>query len=270
MRNICLRISFLLALGGLFAGPARAHVGTGIAVDAQGRVWFVDAVGNHLWRIESDGRLSLVARGIHFNLLVLGPGGEAYVRNDNASAGAPAGLLKIDAAGQVTRITDPHVVEEIAGPSLPKAASLAKANSVAQAPDGSFFVRDCGVIRKVAPDGKVSELIGGPTAGSLGHVEDCTRVVGMAVDRAGNLYVANYGQAVVFEVTPSGEARVILRSTWPWAPVAVAHAGDALLVVERYGNPYGPTVTLSSLPGRKLRVRKLGSDAKVALLATVR
>jgi sugar lactone lactonase YvrE len=270
MKYSLLRWPALLLLAGLFSRPSQAHLGTRIAVDKQGRVWFMDAVGNRLWRIETDGRLVLVARGIHSNLLVLGREGEIYVRNDNSTAGAPAGLLRVDAQGRVTPVADPRVIAELAEPALPKGTPLTKVNSIAWAPDGSSYVRECGVIRRVASNGSVIELVGGGTAGSLGDQEDCTRVVGMAVDSAGNLYVANYGQAAVYQLTPEGKARVVLRSAWPWVPVGVTHAGEFTYVVERYGSPYVASAVLGSLPGLKLRVRKIASDGKVALLAEVR
>src|SRR5213594_1237900 len=53
--------------------PAPAHVGTGIAVDPKGRVWFADPSGNRVWRIETDGRVTRVASEIHSNVLVPAP-----------------------------------------------------------------------------------------------------------------------------------------------------------------------------------------------------
>jgi sugar lactone lactonase YvrE len=51
-----------------------------------------------------------------------------------------------------------------------------------------------GVIRKLSPDGRVSEFA--RTGG---------RPAGMALDRLGNLFVCDVGKAAVLKVTPNGE-----------------------------------------------------------------
>src|SRR3972149_1156359 len=45
--------ALLLLLGAI---PARAHVGTGVVVDAEGRVYFTDPLRNRLWRLERHAR----------------------------------------------------------------------------------------------------------------------------------------------------------------------------------------------------------------------
>src|SRR5713226_7024492 len=54
-----------------------------------------------------------------------------------------------------------------------------------------------GVIRKLSPDGKVTELA--RTGG---------RPAGMALDRRGNLVVCDVGKAAVLKVTPGGEVSI--------------------------------------------------------------
>ncbi len=71
-----------------------------------------------------------------------------------------------------------------------------------------------GVIRKLAPDGKVTEFA--RTGG---------RPAGMALDRQGNLFVCDVGKAAVLKVTPSGGVSVFadqvgnLKLTLPNFPV---------------------------------------------------
>lgn len=71
-----------------------------------------------------------------------------------------------------------------------------------------------GVIRKLAPDGKVTEFA--RTGG---------RPAGMAFDRQGNLFVCDVGKAAVLKVTPSGAVSLFadqaggLRLTLPNFPV---------------------------------------------------
>jgi len=71
-----------------------------------------------------------------------------------------------------------------------------------------------GVIRKLSPDGKVSEFA--RTGG---------RPAGMALDRQGNLFVCDVGKAAVLKVTPSGTVSVFadqvgtMKLTLPNFPV---------------------------------------------------
>jgi sugar lactone lactonase YvrE len=271
MRSALLTFFILLATSLPFAPQAFAHVGTGIAVDARGQVFFVDTTGNRLWKISADGKLALVTPEIHSNLLVLNPDGSLYVDNERHSPRWPAGLLRIDPAGRVTAVTDAAEAARVRA-SVPSVdpAKFPHASTTLRAPDGTIFVRDCNTIRKLTPAGAVVELPGGAEAGWLGKGEaNCRRVLGFALDTAGNLYVANYGKAKVYELSPVGGARVVFRSTWPWVPTGVTAAGDNLYILERYGHPYGAAAAISGLPVYKFRVRKLGPDGKISSLATV-
>jgi sugar lactone lactonase YvrE len=271
MRRALLTFFILLAASLSSAPQASAHVGTGIAVDARGQIFFVDTTGNRLWKIGADGKLTLVTPEIHSNLLVLNPDGSLYVDNERHSPRWPAGLLRIDPAGRVTAVTDAAEAAR-ARASVPSVvpAKFPHASATLRALDGTIFVRDCNTIRKLTPAGAVVELPGGAEAGWLGKDEaDCRRVLGLALDTAGNLYVANYGKAKDYQLSPAGGTRVVFRSTWPWVPTGVTVAGSDLYILERYGHPYGPAVAVSALPVYKFRVRKLTPDGKISTLATI-
>ncbi len=55
--------------------PLRAHVGSGIAFDTVGRIYFCDTARNVVWRLELDGDLTLVAHDVHTNVLWVNPDG---------------------------------------------------------------------------------------------------------------------------------------------------------------------------------------------------
>ena len=77
-------------------------------------------------------------------------------------------------------------------------------------PDGAGYVADTGnhVIRFVDPDsGEVSTFVGDPTAGSTddtGTAASFNGPEGLALDNAGNLYVADTGNSTIRKVTPAG------------------------------------------------------------------
>ena len=87
---------------------------------------------------------------------------------------------------------------------------------------------------------------------------------GLAVDEAGNVFVAGTGNRCVLRVTPQGESTVILRCEKPWTPTAVAVHDGAVYVLEY--DDETPT------PGREWppRVRRLAADGTVATIVMVK
>ena len=266
------RVAMLLVAGVLSARAAIAHVGTGIAVDAQGRVWVGDTSGNRLWRIERDGKLTRVASDVHSNVLALAPDGGVYVENDRHTDRWPAGLLHVDPEGGVSSAADSEEAKSLTeARALAERSGLSNVNSVVRARDGSLFVRACNSLYRVTPAGRATEMPGGKEAGFLGKNDaDCHRILGLAVDDAGSLYVANYGKASVFKLTPRGTTEIVLHSSRPWVPTGVAVSGNDLYVLERFGRPYGLISGISGMMPAKFRVRKIASDGKKTILATVR
>jgi len=107
-------------------------------------------------------------------------------------------------------------------------------NSAAWSPDGSLYIRDDQLIRRVSPDGTVSTL---PHSEDAAMAEDgeerLVRTMGMAADTAGNVSVANYWKRAVMKVTPDGQLVTILTSNWPCVPVGVAISGGNIYVLDR-------------------------------------
>lgn|GEM_PF-3895889 len=63
-------------------------------------------------------------------------------------------------------------------------------------------------------------------------------------------------------------------SNWPWVPVGVAVSGNNIYVLERMGNPYGPSTILegSILSDRigSPRIRKVLPEGSVTTLVVVK
>src|SRR5947209_11742147 len=84
---------------------------------------------------------------------------------------------------------------------------------------------------------------------------------GLAVTEEGTVYAAVTGCRCVVKLTPEGKVETVLIAEKPWAPTGVAVRGKDVFVLE-YTNTDQPK-------GWAPRVRKLGPDGKVAILATV-
>ncbi len=312
MLRRCLRASgagLVVALLAVFPARARAHIGTGIAVDSDGRVYFADTIHNLVWRIDPDGKLTQVATNEHTNGLALLEDGSLYVVEGAVrriippigATGAPPSIefrtgtgvaLTMDKRGnvyflntvpkeqelyQIIRRTPEGVVTILAGRERGYAdgkgvdAKFSRLNYATCGPDGLLYVRDGNQIRKVTPDGVVSTLPGGQIGGFAGtNDEDLQRPLGLAADDNGNVYVANYRKRQVFRITPAGEVHTVARSTWPWIPTGVATAADDVYVLERSGNPFDfSSLVAALLIWEDFRVRKITPSGEIKTLATV-
>lgn len=185
-RRPAVRAKVLAALGGVvvigalllaFFGPRwrRDNAGTGpplgetkptgIAVDAKGIIYVADFPNHAILQIATDGRMTELAG----------------VRGESGSR---------DAVGRAARFSGPA--------------------DVALGPDNALYVPDCDnhVIRKVTLDGTVTTVAGQVQQG--GHEDGPAASAkfkfptGVAVDRAGNVYVADIGNHVVRKIANNG------------------------------------------------------------------
>ena len=86
---------------------------------------------------------------------------------------------------------------------------------------------------------------------------------GLDVDAGGTIYVAETGCGRVLKVTPAGRVAILPQVKGPWAPTGVALFGDDLYVLEFQHAESDDRREM--LP----RVRKIASDGKTAIIATV-
>ena len=222
---------------GLFgAREARAHVGRAIAVDRQGRVYFIDTVRNRLWRIERDGRLTLVQEGIHSDVLLLGANGELYAQHDYYDGTAfRSTWWRITESGEPVAIPTALVP---ARDTLPKALDAA----------GNLFAADDAqrIVQQIAPDGRLT---------TVARLSWPWHPTGVAVGPAGEVYV----------LERNGDYRSF------WGAVA-----NLMAIADMFGNPrvqmISPdggitTVVTLARPHRGLLVASLG--ATLVLLAVL-
>lgn len=293
----------------LLPASALAHVGTGIVVDADGRIFFSDPQRNVIWRLNPDGQLTRLGSDIHADGLVLLPDGSLYVFGLKTWRITPTGHvfeyrgelspqfrapMTVDRQGnfyflqqdcrakresQIWKAEAAGEVRLLAGSTWGQAdgkgseAHFTCLNAWAWGPDGSLYVRGGETIRRVGPDGTATTVPGSHLAAAA---EDgdlaLVRTMGLAVDALGNVYVANYWKRAVLKVTPEGKISTVLESGWPWVPAGVAVVGEELYVVENLGNFYGPSSILSAASWIGLhtrRLRKLATDGTVTTLVRV-
>jgi sugar lactone lactonase YvrE len=192
----------------------------GLALDATGNLYVTDALNDSIRVVGTNGAARLLA----------GPGGSAGSDSGTGPAARfnyPAGVAS-DAADNlyvadllnfvVRKITPDGSVSVLAGqPGQSGAADGPGTNALFAGPcgvvvdaTGNIYVADTGneTIRVIATNGVVCTLAGlanqGGSQDGTGTNASFSRMSGIAVDLAGNVYAADTGNETIRQVTPGG------------------------------------------------------------------
>ena len=201
-------------------GNARFWAPFGVAVDAAGNIYVADSANNTIRKITPDGTVSTLAGLAGHAGSDDGIGSAARFRNPWSVAVDPRGyVLVADMSNDTIRkITPVGAVSTLAGQAGESGntdgfgASARFDNPFAVAADaaGNVYVADSAnnVIRKITPDGAVITEAGLP--GYAGYSDGNASAArffnpqGLAVDAAGNVYVADTGNNTIRKLTPAG------------------------------------------------------------------
>lgn len=224
---------------------------TGVAVGAEGSVYVADSNNNTIRRISPDGVVTTLAG--RANGYVPAPGSEdgtgsaARFHQPNGAAVDAAGNVYVaDYANHTIRkITPEGVVSTFVGQSPESGdvdatgndARLDHPTGVAVDSAGNVYVAEFigNTIRKITPDGVVTTLAGlAETPGNTDGTGSAARFngpYGIAVDAAGNLYVAEYWEGRIRKGWPAEAPRL-------GKPVASPDGAVQVTVAARAGSSY--------------------------------
>ncbi|MCD9189201.1 MAG: DUF6531 domain-containing protein [Pyrinomonadaceae bacterium] len=138
---------------------------------------------------------------------------------------------------------------------------------VAVAPDGSFYVADTNNnrIRKILPDGTVSTIAGGSTAGFVdgnGTAARFNNPRGIAVDNAGVIFVADNGNSAVRRIDTDGNVTTIAGDGTVGSTDSPNARFNGLAGITVDGN----NVYIYIADGANHRIRRLDSSGAVTTL----
>jgi len=223
-----------------FGLPAGAQLNSpeGVGVDAAGNVYIVDTLNSRVRELAPGGNIFTFAG--NGNASYFGDGGPAY----RGSINHPQGLA-IDSAGNVyIADTLDNAVRKVTNGTITTLAGTGSAGSsgdsgqatsarldhpsaVAVDNAGNVFVADTGGnrVRKIDPLGVITTVAGnGDTTfggdGGPAAAASLSGPRGVAVDTAGNLYIADTGHNRIRKVTPDGAITTIAGNG------ACCYAGD--------------------------------------------
>ena len=246
-------------------GPAAAaelRWPQGVAVDTTGNLYIADTMNNVVRKVSAGGIITTLAG--NGTAAYSGDGGPATA----ASLNYPLALA-VDAAGDVF-ISDRNnfAIRRIAGGAITTVAGNGKpgysgdggpatsatlyyASSIATDSAGNLFIADSANlrIRRVAPDGTITTVAGNGLSGRPGDGGPATNAVlgvpdGVAVDSAGNFYIAEEDHMRIRKVTPDGTIITVAGNgtvgySGDGGPATQAQLGDpAAVAVDAAGNLY--------------------------------
>jgi sugar lactone lactonase YvrE len=242
---------------------------TGVPVDAARNVWVVDNVNNRIRKVTAAGMVTTLA-GAAAPGAVDDTGAAASFKLPTGGAVDAAGNVYVADQGnnRIRKITAAGVVTTLAGAAAGyvdgtgTAASFSDPRAVAVDKAGNVYVAD-GInqrIRKVTPAGVVTTLAGSGTfafTDGTGAAASFANPSDVAVDLAGNVYVADRGNHAIRMVTATGIVSTV--------------AGTGSPSFSSFDNPTGIAVDLAGnvyvADTSNHRIQRVAASGKVTTLA---
>jgi sugar lactone lactonase YvrE len=286
---------------GSAATRAQLRFPEGVAVGPQGNTYIADWGDNEIRKVSLDGTIATVAGGgtacstppscgdggaaIRGQLsfpegVAVGSDGSVYVADSGDNE-----VRKVSAAGKITRLAGTGA--ECAQPpacgdgGAAGAAQLSAPAGVAVDRTGNVYIADTGdsEVRKVSPAGKIARIAGtgaacanAPACGDDGPATSgqLNFPGGVAVDQAGNVYVADAGDNEVRTISAAGTITRIAGSGKLCSAPSACGDGGAAISADLSG-PDGVAVT----PGRVVliadsgdnEVRQVSAAGKITVVA---
>ena len=216
---------------GSAAASANLNQPSGVAVDKQGNIYIADTGNARIGKISSSGTISTVAgNGM---VSYSGDGGSATAAQLNGPLGVAAdnsgNLYIADSQNGVVRIVKKGSIASAGG------GTLVIPRGVATDAAGNAYVADAqdNRVRKIATDGTVTTYAGNGTNGFAGDGgpaanAELSSPAAVALDAAGNLYIADLSNLRIRKVSTNGNISTV--------------AGNGL---QSYAGDGGPAVSAS-------------------------
>jgi len=239
-----------IGFAGGFGVDAQFGFPGGVAVDGAGNMYVADTNNNQIRKITAAGEVTTLA-GTGVAGFNNGPVAAAQFRNPGGVAVDGAGnvyvadtsndrIRKITAAGEVSTLAGSGTFGFVDGFGVN--ARFGAPGGVAVDGAGNVYVADSGNnrIRKITAAGQVTTLAGDGTAGFADTAPSVAARFsfpgGVAVDGAGNVYVADTANHSIRKITATGQVTTLAGNG------TTAGIVNGTGVNARFNNPYGVAV----------------------------
>ncbi|WP_304842093.1 NHL repeat-containing protein [Hydrogenophaga sp.] len=267
---------------GIAASFDRPH---SLALDNDGSLLLTEAGPGLVRRISPTGDVTLFSSGgtpparVRFQLptgLAVNSAGDTYMADSDARY-----IYKITPSGDVSKFAGDGTFVPRDG--LGTAAGFQQPTGLAINAAGDIFIADFAAIRKITAAGLVSTLAGAISTGYVDGPGNAARfddANGLAIDKAGNLYVADTRNHRIRKVTPDGVVSTLagsgakgatdgvgsLASFYSPRGLAVDSDGDVYVAdtqnnLVRRITPMGVVSTLAGQPGVPGSLNGSGAEA---------
>lgn len=233
---------------------ARFSFPKGAACDQAGNIYVADYNNNSIRKVSPSGVVSTFAGGqiVPIPVLTDGPGSTAqFYHPEGVAVDRDGNIYVTDSSYHVIRkITpgaivstfagDPNRIGTADGPATQ--AQFHGPAGIAVDQSGNLYVSDEqeNTIRKISPAGTVTTLAGAPGPfGSTDGTGSAARFFyphGLAVDAAGNVYVADTNNCVIRKITPAGLVTTLAGTA------GVIGSADGIGPAAQFYAPYGLTI----------------------------
>ena len=214
-------------------------------VDSSGNVYVADTGNNAIRKVAPDGVVSTLAgSGVEGSADGVGTGATFYVPRGTA-VDTRGNIFVADGGNhKIRKITPDGLVTTFAGSGVEgnadgtgQGATFTVPNGLAFDSAGYLYVADIiGVIRKITPTAVVTTLAGSgryESANGTGTAASFKQPTSVAVDSAGNVYVAERGNAQIRKISPIGVVTTFAPSSLPGYYI------DGAISVASFNAPWG-------------------------------
>jgi uncharacterized protein (TIGR03437 family) len=198
---------------------AEIHLAQGVAVDTSGNIYIADTFNNRIRMVSSSGTISTIAGsgavsysgdgGAATSAQLFVPQATAVDSNGNLYIADTANnvIRQVNSKGVITTIAGTGAAGSTGDGGAATAATFNSPQGIAVDSSGNIYVSDTANarVRKIS-GGTISTFAGNGTVGFSGDGASATAAtlntpVGLAVDKSGNVYIADAGDNVIRKVS---------------------------------------------------------------------